>query len=210
MIHSLLHLKHYFCLMKTSIVIFFLLSPITINAQLVDFNHFNNKLLDSLVFQALNVDDHFILSDIVQKKIMRKNYQFIKRNGAEHNPRWPLNRDSVNFADDRFKTFKGKFETAIYTELTSKYPDSEFLKVKRSSNPSVYAILGYEELLSSQSFSNADKITYQDIANRIYTEWKGSDLMNKNLNFDYHYFVGVTSYFNKNDKKLLISFVILK
>lgn len=141
---------------------------------------------------------------------MTRNHKYLKKNGLAHYPKWP-----VIFLDTtwKIKSIPISIQHKIYKEISSKYPNSNFLKIREfKSMKNEGTILGYKELLSSQSLENSiEPVTYQNIATRIIHDWneskEDSDLINSNYNNAV--VVGVTSYFDKKIEVVYISFVYI-
>ena len=199
--------------MKRLLLLLYLLSAIISNAQVIDFNNFDESLMNQVMFDEMNKyvkkihnGDSLIWSSVVQKDVMSDNYNFMKSNSSLHlmklhNPKW-LGRGWNDLPD----TIRVK----IIEEMTTKYPQSEFLKANKLENFDVYSAFSYTEILHSISYSgNNPQITYQDVAKGAIKAWNNSPphAMYMNANYKNAVITGVATFFDRKRKTITISFV---
>lgn len=199
--------------MKRLLLLLYLLSAIISNAQVIDFNNFDESLMNQVMFDEMNSyvkrihkGDSLIWSAVIQKDVMTDNYNFMKNNSGRdlmklHNPKW-LGRGWNDLPD----TIRVK----IIEEMTTKYPQSEFLKANKLENFDVYSAFSYTEILHSISYSgNNTQITYQDVAKGAIKAWNNSPphAMYMNANYKNAVITGVATFFDKKRKITFISFV---
>lgn len=193
--------------MKKLCIILFLFSLSEIKAQVIqpiDFNDFNEKKMNEVMFDQMNkyvkavhCGDSLIWSSVVQKDVMTDNYNFIKNNDTLplaqlHNQKW-LGRD--------FNDLPDTIKTKIINEIL-KSPNSIFLDSNR--------YFTYTEILGCISLvNNKYSFTYEGIAYMLIREWNNSPshTININANYKNKVIVGVTSYYNKKRRILFVSFV---
>lgn len=199
--------------MKHIIIIITLLSSIVSNAQIVDFNNFSEETMNMVMFDEMNKyvkrihhGDSLIWSTVVQQDVMTDNYNYLRNNSylplqKLHNPKW-LTRPWNDLPD----TIKVK----IIDDMSSKYPDSTFIKSKYYKEYKTYLAFTYTEILRLIRYGSPyPTVTYQDIARQCITDWNQSPphAMYMNANYKNAVIVGVATYFNKKGRTIFISFV---
>lgn len=199
--------------MRRLLILIFLISSIISNAQVIDFNSFSEERMNEVLFTEMNKyvksihkGDSIIWSSVVQKDVMSDNYNFIKMNSGKnliklHNPRW-LGRPWNDLPDT--------IRTKIIDEMNTRYPQSEFLRVKKLENFDVYIAFTYTEILHSRTFwGNFPNLTYQYIAKVAIKAWNNSPplALYMNANYKNAVIVGVATYYDKRTKTIFLSFV---
>jgi len=199
--------------MKQFLILIFLLSAINSNAQVIDFNNFDESLMNKVMFDEMNSyvkrihkGDSLIWSVVIQKDVMTDNYNFMKTNSGKdlmklHNPKW-LGRGWNDLPD----TIRVK----IIKEMTTKYPQSKFLRANKLENFDVYSAFTYTEILHSITYSGAfPQITYQDVARGAIKAWNNSPphALYMNANYKNAVITGVATFFDRKRKTIYISFV---
>ena len=199
--------------MKQLLTFFLMLFSLATEAQVIDFNNFSEEKMNEVMFDEMNnyvkkihKGDSLIWSSVVQKDVMSDNYNFMKSNSSQnlmklHNPKW-LGRAWNDLPDT--------IRTKIITEMKTKYPQSEFLKVNKLANYEDYSAFTYTEILHSITFSGGyPAITYQEIARGAIKGWNNSPPQAAYMNANYKniVIVGVATFFNMKRRTIIISFV---
>lgn len=214
--------------MKKELFILFSVILNNLNAQVIDFDNFDEKIMNCVTFTKMNNyvkqlydGDSLILSSVIQKDIMSDNYNFIKNNAnilpleKLHNPNW-IGRECNDLPD----TIRSK----IINEMLLKYSYSDFLKNKRKpksiedistkypdlkKGSNNYIRFTYTEILGSVTFSFNTTWTYKEICDIIINEWKRSPPHREwmDVNYNNGVIVGVATYYNKKRRTVYVSFV---
>lgn len=210
--YSQLGIIVYFYIMNRLLIIISLFSSVIINAQTIDWDNFSEARMNEVMLNEMNKyvkkihhGDSLILSSVVQEQIMPRNYNYIKNHRYykleyAHNKEWlarPLN--------DLPDTLKVK----IISEMSTKYHDSNFLKGHWNEEYKTYLVFTYIENLECISYGYHLYPTYQQVATEMIKGWNASPPHSEYMNANYQnqVIVGVTTYFDRNDKTIFISFV---
>jgi len=183
----------------------------TITAQPIDWNNFNEETMNQVMFDEMNRyvklthdGDSLIWSEVVQKEIMSRNYNLIKKNHRRplitlHNPEW-IN-DNMNSLPENIKN-KIILENANPQYLESLYLDC----------CDVYAQMSYTEILQSSSYLRVyAEQNYRDIARSFIRGWNSSPAHAGYMNANYRskVLVGVTTIYIRETRTIFISFVYI-
>jgi hypothetical protein len=179
--------------MKKIAILLFSLFTFSVNAQVIDYNNFDNKLLERLVFEELNryrdslgVID-LLWSEVMYKKISCKQTSILAKGSSLYHP----GLDSL-FTDE-FRTSVSK-ESQKLTGIKSKY----------NCEPSSVTTL------SENGFStDLEKVTYQQMAKIAIMCWDKSPLHKCNQKWNYYLgggkgLVSVSARINNSKSKIFI------
>ena len=197
-----------FAYMKKRLIILFILISIGANAQLIDWNNFDEQTMNDVMFVTMNTyvkkihnGDSLILSSVIQKDIMADNYNFFKSNKSLliHNPKW-----SNRLYNDLPDTIRIKI---INENINPKYLKSKWMEKYK-----YYYPFSYTEIIEKCIFDNINSYTYQWIAQYFIDGWNKSPAHAMLMNGDYQneVIVGVATYYNKNERAIYISFVYVR
>jgi len=199
--------------MKRLLILIYLLSAINSYAQVINFNNFDEAIMNRVMFDEMNKyvkkihnGDSLIWSTVVQKDVMKDNYNFMKTNSGKdlmklHNPKW-LGRGWNELPD----TIRVK----IIEEMTTKYPQSEFLRANKLENFDVYTAFTYTEILHCIIYGGSyPQTTYQDVAKGAIKAWNNSPphALYMNANYKNAVITGVATFFDRKRRTIYISFV---
>jgi len=205
--------------MKQMLMILFILSaPIFVGAQVIDWKNFDEKHMDTVMFNVMNsyrnqeFGDSIVWSPLVQGVIMPNNYDFIKCNESGvyfditplHNMKWVKNDVS---ADLKNKIIKENVNPYFFNNKIREYEyiSNEGNVVKGS----VCNVFKYREILAMIPGNKRGCETYQKLANHTIHSWKKSDPHAEVMDWDYKnkVIVGTITYYSKETHRVFISFV---
>ena len=180
--------------MKKILFIIFSFLSIGAYAQIIDFDNFNETLMNQIMFDEMNKrtkqlhnGDSLIWSSVIQEDIMTDNYNYIKIHALQHNPKWI----QVDLPD----SIKVKINNEIL-----KYSNFKFLTTRYT----------YSEIIGNVTFWGYDSsFTYQRIATEIINGWKNSPPHKSRMDANYmnKVLVGVITYYDKKRRTVYVSFV---
>lgn len=191
---------------KILLIVKFLIFSILIEAQIIDWNNFNERKMDTVMFNVMNsyrnqrFGDSIVWSPVVQKEVMWDNYDFIKTNPniqPTHNMRWK----TPGRGNDLHDTLRSKIiKENVCPNLLNSLWMSEFR---------CYGLFCYTEILISIPKNNCK--TYQEIANHAIDEWNKSDSHAGIMNATYKnkVIVGTITLYRKESQRIFISFVYI-
>lgn len=184
---------HIFGLMKRIFIILFVLVPLTTFSQVIDWGNFNERHMDTVMFNVMNsyrhqeFKDSLTWSPKIQNDIMWVNYNFIKDKThlnihSLHNPYWNNNLDET-----------------IY-----KYDVHEEMGVDNGETRQAFI---YSEILISIPVNKRN--TYQSMANHAINMWAGSSDHAAHMNAHYQnkVIVGTITLYCQKTQRVFISFV---
>ena len=200
--------------MKTFILLIkILMIPMFAEGQIVNWNDFNERGMDTVMYNVMNSyldymdKDPVVWSPVVQREIMGSNYDFIKSNtrfplNSLHNKEWP---SSTGLPDD----IKNKI---IEEDINPTFLEGQkySYKIDKIGNTTeAYGTFDYSEILVSipmREFS-----TYQEIANHAIHSWNRSTLHSgiMNANYNKKVIVGTITFYHKPTQRVFISFVYI-
>jgi hypothetical protein len=181
--------------MKQLIILITSLLTFSVNAQDIDYNNFDNKLLERLVFEELNkyrdslgvVD--LLWSDVMYKNITCKQTEILSNGSALYHP------DLDVLFTDEFRTSLSK-ESEKLTGVKSKYNCGPFSVITLSEN-------GFSWTL--------EEVTYKELAKIAIAAWDRSYMHKCNQRYPYltegggKGFVSISARINKSKTKIFIT-----
>ena len=200
---------------KVLFILTVLLSPLFTEAQVIHWDNFNERHMDTVMFNTMNSyiyygyngheGDYLIWSPFVQKEIMPSNYDVI-RGGTHrdihslHNMKW----GSPTGLDD---TLKNKI---IEEGVNPIFLDGQKYTYNDSKGNTLeaYGSFDYTEILISVPRSTCQ--TYQEIARHSIDTWNKSTEGHAgimNANYKKKVIVGTITFYCKKTHRVFISFV---
>jgi hypothetical protein len=186
---------YYICPMKQLIILITSLLTFSVNAQDIDYNNFDNKLLERLVFEELNkyrdslgvVD--LLWSDVMYKNVTCKQTEILAKGSSLYHP----NLD-VLFTDE--------FRTSLSKE------SQKLTGIESYNNCSPKSVLS----LSENGFSwDLVDVTYQEMAKTAIVSWDRSVMHKCNQKYSYLVkgggkgFVSISARLNNSKTKIFIT-----
>ena len=200
--------------MKKSIFILVVLSSsLFMFGQQISWDNFNERAMDTVMFNVMNSylnfmdKDPVVWSPVVQKEILTSNYELISNNPqmdlrSLHNQTWP---SSMGLPDDlKDKIIEENVNPAFLDGQKYSYEID-----KEGNTEEAYGTFDYGEILVSiptEQFS-----TYQEIANHAIHSWNNSNSHSgiMNANYNKKVIVGTITFYHKSSQRVFISFVYI-
>ena len=211
---------------KVLFILTVLLLPLFTEAQVIDWKNFNERHMDTVMFNTMNSyiyyghneheGDYLVWSPVVQKEVMSSNYEFIKNRTHQyrnlkslHNPKWLNdNRNSKPLPDSIKNKIIEENINPIYTDIITPYKfksltggDNYF-----TANPEAR----YIEILVCLPRITCQ--TYQEIASHSIHLWNKSTEGHAgimNANYKKKVIVGTTTFYCEKTHRVFISFVYI-
>jgi hypothetical protein len=196
--------------MKTYVTYILLMFSTLISAQNIDWNDFNERKMDTAIFNEMNAyvrtersGDSIVWSPVVQSEIMTTNYDLIKSHPklelhSLHNTRWA----SVEGLPEDLKN------KIIEENVNPNFLRSQEIEYNSGGKTfRSYGTFDYCEILVS--IPKSYFITYQEIAKHAINSWNKSEghagIMN--ANYKNKVIVGAITFYHKETQRVFISFV---
>lgn len=198
---------------KILLVIKFLIFTTFINAQVIDWNNFDERKMDTVMFEVMGSyldymgKDPIVWSPVVQREVMGSNYEIIKANPhldihSLHNKMWPGPMGLPAEIKERI----------IDENINPTFLEGQkyFYKIdKEGHTAEAYGTFDYTEILVS--IPRNEFTTYQELANHAIHSWNRSGPHSgiMNANYKKKVIVGTITFYHKPTQRVFISFVYI-